>query len=60
MRPRQCEGGLYLTVADSHAPLPHNNNTNDVLCTLKVLEEAFRVEYVWIEDNDLKIETSHI
>ena len=26
MRPTQCVGGLYLTVVDSHAPLPINNN----------------------------------
>ena len=26
MRPNQCAGGLYLTVADSFAPLPINNN----------------------------------
>ena len=28
MRPTQCVGGLYLTVADSLAPLPNNNNNN--------------------------------
>ena len=26
MRPTQCVGGLYLTVADLLAPLPNNNN----------------------------------
>ena len=30
MRPTQCEGGLYLMVADSLAPLPFNNNNNTV------------------------------
>ena len=28
MRPTQCVDGLYLTVADSLAPLPNNNNNN--------------------------------
>ena len=28
MRPTQCVGGLYLTVADLLAPLPNNNNNN--------------------------------
>ena len=28
MRPTQCVGGLYLTVVDSLAPLPINNNNN--------------------------------
>ena len=26
MRPTQCAGGLYLTVADLLAPMPVNNN----------------------------------
>ena len=29
MRPTQCVGGLHLTVADSLAPLPLNNNKNN-------------------------------
>ena len=30
MRPTQCVGGLYLTVADSLAPLPINNNNKNI------------------------------
>ena len=30
MRPTQCVGGLYLTVADSLAPLPINNNSKNI------------------------------
>ena len=30
MRPTQCVGGLYLTVADSLAPLPINDNNKNV------------------------------
>ena len=31
MRPTQCVGGLYLTVADSLAPLPNDNSNNNVM-----------------------------
>ena len=30
MRPTQCVGGLYLTVVDSLAPLPINNNNKTI------------------------------